>query len=155
MAVQSATPLLLHYDITDEPNQPTTRNRVLEKLTVTQLVKKFPALYGTRRFITVFTTAGHWSLSWARWIQCTPTHPASRGSILQTHGYINYPNEWPQSNSRNGVQRLQLVFGRYSVRVSVRLLLVIPHTIQANYDRHWATVQYGWHPHNPSPYDPF
>jgi hypothetical protein len=28
---------------------------LLEKLTVTQLVKKFPAFYGTRRFITVFT----------------------------------------------------------------------------------------------------
>jgi len=37
-------------------------SRVLEKLTATQLVKKFPAFYGTRRFITVFTTARHWSL---------------------------------------------------------------------------------------------
>jgi hypothetical protein len=27
----------------------------LQKLTVTQVVMKFPALYGTRRFITVFT----------------------------------------------------------------------------------------------------
>jgi hypothetical protein len=33
------------------------------KLIVTQLVKKFPAFYGTQRFITVFTTACHWSLS--------------------------------------------------------------------------------------------
>jgi hypothetical protein len=34
----------------------TPRSRVLlEKLTVTQLVKKFPSFYGTRRFITVFT----------------------------------------------------------------------------------------------------
>jgi hypothetical protein len=40
------------------------RSRVLlEKLTVTQLVKKFPAFYGTRRFITVFTRSSHWSLS--------------------------------------------------------------------------------------------
>jgi hypothetical protein len=29
----------------------------LEKLMVAQTVKTFPALYGTRRFITVFTTA--------------------------------------------------------------------------------------------------
>jgi len=36
---------------------------LLQKLTVTQLVKKFPAFYRTRRFITVFTTARHWSLS--------------------------------------------------------------------------------------------
>jgi hypothetical protein len=27
----------------------------LEKLTATQLVKKFPAFYGTQRFITMFT----------------------------------------------------------------------------------------------------
>jgi len=27
----------------------------LEKLIVTELIKKFPAFYGTRRFITVFT----------------------------------------------------------------------------------------------------
>ena len=36
---------------------------LLEKLTVPQLVKKFPAFYGTRRFITAFTSAGHLSLS--------------------------------------------------------------------------------------------
>jgi len=29
----------------------------LEKLTGSQLVKKFPAFYGTRRFITAFTSA--------------------------------------------------------------------------------------------------
>jgi hypothetical protein len=36
---------------------------LLEKLTVSQLVKKFPAFYGTQRFITAFTTARHLSLS--------------------------------------------------------------------------------------------
>jgi hypothetical protein len=36
---------------------------LLEKLTVTQLFKKFPTFYGTRRFITMFTTAHYWSLS--------------------------------------------------------------------------------------------
>jgi hypothetical protein len=36
---------------------------LLEKLTVSQLVKKFPAFYGTRRFITAFTRARHLSLS--------------------------------------------------------------------------------------------
>jgi hypothetical protein len=38
---------------------------LLEKLS-SQLVKKFPAFYGTRRFITVFTRAHHLSLSRAR-----------------------------------------------------------------------------------------
>jgi hypothetical protein len=55
---------------------------LLEKLTVAQLVKKFSALYGTRCFITVFTTARHCPLSWARWIQSTPSHPVSVRSIL-------------------------------------------------------------------------
>jgi len=36
---------------------------VLENLTGSQLVKKFPAFYGTRRFITAFTSARRLSLS--------------------------------------------------------------------------------------------
>jgi len=35
----------------------------LEKLTGLQLVKKFPAFYGTRKFITAFTSARHLPLS--------------------------------------------------------------------------------------------
>jgi hypothetical protein len=39
-------------------------SRVLpEKLKRPQLLKKFPAFYGTRRFITAYTTARHLSLS--------------------------------------------------------------------------------------------
>jgi len=34
---------------------------LLEKLTGSQLVKKFPAFYGTRRFITALTNAHHLS----------------------------------------------------------------------------------------------
>ena len=55
---------------------------VLEKLTGPQLVKKFPAFYGTRRFITAFTTAHHLFLSSASSIQSKPTHPTSWRSIL-------------------------------------------------------------------------
>jgi hypothetical protein len=36
---------------------------LLEELSVVHLLKNFPAFYGTRRFITVFTRALHWSLS--------------------------------------------------------------------------------------------
>jgi hypothetical protein len=36
---------------------------LFEKLIVTQLVKNIPLSYGTRRFITVFTKARHWTLS--------------------------------------------------------------------------------------------
>jgi hypothetical protein len=48
----------------------TPQTRVfLEKLTVLQLVKKFPAFYGTRTLITVLTTVSHMSLS-----QANPIH---------------------------------------------------------------------------------
>jgi hypothetical protein len=50
---------------------------LLEKLPVAQPLKNFPTFYGTRRFITVFTRALHWSLSWARSI-----HSISLRSIL-------------------------------------------------------------------------
>jgi len=36
---------------------------LLEELTDSQLVKKFLAFYGTRRFITAFTSARHLSIS--------------------------------------------------------------------------------------------
>jgi hypothetical protein len=39
---------------------------LLEMVPIVQLLNKFPAFYGTRRFITVFTRALHWSLSSAR-----------------------------------------------------------------------------------------
>jgi hypothetical protein len=46
---------------------------LLEKITV----KKFPALYGEWRFITVFTIARHMSLTWARPTQSKPPHATS------------------------------------------------------------------------------
>ena len=45
------------------------RRILLEKLKIPKLVKKFPAFYGTRSFITVFTRAHQLSLLWARSIQ--------------------------------------------------------------------------------------
>jgi hypothetical protein len=41
---------------------------LLEKLTGSQLVKKFPALYGTWRFITAFTSACHLCQACSIWI---------------------------------------------------------------------------------------
>jgi len=48
---------ILHYLLT-----PWSRD-LFVRLTGSQPVKKFPAFYGTRRFITAFTTAHHLSLS--------------------------------------------------------------------------------------------
>ena len=60
---------------------------------VLQQVKKFPALYGTRRFVTVFTSVHHLSLSWANSIQ-SPPPPTSRRSnlIFSSHLRLGLPN---------------------------------------------------------------
>jgi len=55
---------------------------ILEKLTGFQLVKKFPAFYGTWRFITAVTCAGHLSPSGASSIQSILPHPTSWKTIL-------------------------------------------------------------------------
>jgi hypothetical protein len=57
------------------------RRLFIMKTTVAQLVKKFPAFYGTRTNITVFTTAPHLSLSWTTWIQSTSSNSISIRSI--------------------------------------------------------------------------
>jgi hypothetical protein len=51
-------------------------------LTVTQVLKNFPKIHVTRRFITVFTRAFHWSPYWARWIQSIPPHHIHLRSVL-------------------------------------------------------------------------
>ena len=67
---------------------------LLEKLTGLQLVKKFPAFHGTRRFITALTSVRHLSLSWANPIQSTYPHPTSCRSILilSTHLRLGLPS---------------------------------------------------------------
>jgi len=66
-----------------------SRRRVLpEKLTVPQLVKKFPSFYRTRRFIAAFSKPRQLSLSLARSIQPKPPQPASSRSILILSGNL-------------------------------------------------------------------
>ena len=67
---------------------------LLEKLAGSQLVKKFPAFYGSRRFITAFTSFRHPSLSWASPIQSTYPQPTSCRSILilSTHLSLGLPS---------------------------------------------------------------
>jgi len=59
-----------------------------------QLVKKFPAFHGTRRFITALTSVRHLSLSWANPIQSTDPYPTSWRSIviLSTHLRLGLPS---------------------------------------------------------------
>ena len=67
---------------------------LLEKLTGLQLVKKFPAFHGTRRFITALTSVRRLSLSWASPIQSIYPHPTSWRSILilSTHLRLGLPS---------------------------------------------------------------
>ena len=59
-----------------------------------QLVKKLPAFYGTRRFITTLTSLRHPSLSWASPIQSIYTHPTFWRSVLiiSTHLRLGLPS---------------------------------------------------------------
>jgi len=67
---------------------------LLEQLTGLQLVKKYHAFHGTRRFITAITRVRHLSLSWASPIQSIYPHPISWRSILilSTHLRLGLPS---------------------------------------------------------------
>jgi hypothetical protein len=70
------------------------RRRVLiERLILPQPVKKFPAFYGDRLFITYCTKACQVSLYRARLIQSTPSQPISLRStlILSSHVCLGLP----------------------------------------------------------------
>ena len=62
--IPSFTPILI--------NQLSPQTTVLPgKLTVPQLIKKFPPVYATRTFIIAFTSAGHMSIFWTTWYPST------------------------------------------------------------------------------------
>ena len=67
---------------------------LLEKLIGSQPVKKLPAFYGTRSFITSFTSARHLSVSWATSIHSMPLHPIFLRSILilSSHLWLCLPS---------------------------------------------------------------
>ena len=68
---------------------------LLEKVTGFQLVKKFPAIFGTQRFISAFTSARQLSLSCVSSIESTPPHPMSWRSILilSSHLCLGLPSD--------------------------------------------------------------
>jgi hypothetical protein len=73
----------------------TPRIRILlEKTTGFLLVKKFSTIYGTRTFITAFTSARYLSLSWANSIHSMPPHSTSWISILilSSHLRLDLPS---------------------------------------------------------------
>jgi hypothetical protein len=78
---------------------------LLQKLTGSQPVKKFPEFYGTRRFITVFASVRHVYLSWASSNHCISPHPTSWRSILILSNHVClglpsglFPSGFPTKN---------------------------------------------------------
>jgi hypothetical protein len=55
---------------------------LLEKLTGSAVSQEIPRIFGTRKFLTVLTSARHLSLSWANPIQSPQPLPTSWRSIL-------------------------------------------------------------------------
>ena len=53
-----------------------------------QLVKKFPASYGTRKFITILTSAHHLSLSWTNSMQSPQAPRTSWGYVLMLSSHL-------------------------------------------------------------------
>jgi hypothetical protein len=76
---------------------------LLEKLSCSQLVKKFLAFYGTRRFITAFKSARHLSVSWAESIQSMlPLHPTLFLKIFSSNSY--HIVDWEEKCQKLGVK---------------------------------------------------
>ena len=83
---------------------------LIEELTGLQLVKKFPAFHGTRKFITALTSVRQLSLSWANTIQSIYPHPTSWRSILilSTHLRLGLPSIYVSTNFYNLYIRLHV-----------------------------------------------
>ena len=106
---------------------------LLEKLTGLQLVKKFLAIYGTRRFITVLTSVRHLSLSWANPIQSIYPHPTSWRSILilSTHLRLGLPVvSFPPASPPRLYTPPLLTHKRHMPRPSLSFRFYHPHTIE-------------------------
>jgi len=86
---------------------------LLQKLTGLQLVKKFPAFHGSRRFITALTSVRHLSLSWPSPNQSIYPHPTSWRSILilSTHLRLGLPSGHVGFYSKNKFEKLVRLVG--------------------------------------------
>ena len=75
---------------------------LLEKLTGSAASQEIPRIFGTRRFVTLFTSARHLSLSWANSIHSPQSPPISWRSILILSSHLRlglpsglFPSDFP------------------------------------------------------------
>ena len=95
---------LCHIQLAWQVTRITPPSRVfLAMLTSSQLVKKFPALYGNQRFVTTFASAHHVSLSLATLIQFITKHPTLWRSnlLVSTHICMGFPSGFFRSGFHN------------------------------------------------------
>jgi hypothetical protein len=109
---------------------------LIKKPSVVQLLKNFEEFYWTRRFITVFTRVLHWSLSWARSIQSTVTHPITLRSILilSTYLRLGLPSSLFSSGFPNKILHLFLSspFVLHALPISSSLIWPCDYNIKIN-----------------------
>jgi hypothetical protein len=92
--IKLPAPLVYPPSTTNQTKLTTWSRVILEQPTVTQLVRKFPTIYETRRFITVFTRSRHWFLSPETDAASShpPTlHPYLFVLILSSHIFVGLP----------------------------------------------------------------
>jgi hypothetical protein len=58
------------------------------------VTQELPSIFGTRRLITVFTRALHWSILWARPIQSISSHPISLNIVYPP---TSWSSQWSLS----------------------------------------------------------
>ena len=111
-----------------------------EKLTGSQLVKKFPAFYGTRRFITAFTSARHLYLSWA-----TSTQTAPSSYFFNIHFNIILPSTprlpavpSPHISAPRHYELQQAAWGSTSVFADGRTLEKVRQPLGASHETRWT-----------------
>jgi hypothetical protein len=74
--------------VKDQVSHPHKTRVLPERLIVSQLIKKFPAFYGTQRFINAFARARSFILSWTRSFQPATSHQVSLRSILVVSSHL-------------------------------------------------------------------